>query len=177
MGQVFSKFDMSSTEELFQKVSDRAEKEEERNEELAESYAFNMVMLAKKYDDWFLDPIVGLVLPGVGDVLSAAAMLPGIYVSMFKLRSIRLTLAIFCCGMIDLLVGCIPMVGDLVDAFYKSNKMAARLIIGYAEDDPDTISEINKKAGWGVVILAVLALIMYAMYEVILGIYNWIGSL
>lgn len=177
MGKVFEKYDMSLTEDIIEKVSARIEKEEQRIENLEDSSAFNMVLLSKKYDDWFLDPIVGLVVPGVGDLLSSAAMLPGLYVSLFKLHSFRLTLAIFCCGMIDMLVGAVPMLGDLVDAFYKSNKIACRLIIGYVEGDPETMKEINRRAIWGVVTLGVIAMLFYFMYEAIMNLYHWFASL
>lgn len=177
MGRVFAQYDISETEKIIQKVSTRMERQEARNESLAESSAFNMVLLAKKYDDWFLDPIVGVLLPGIGDVISSAAMLPGLYVAMFRLRSFRLTLAVFCCGMIDLLVGLIPALGDLIDAFYKSNKITARLIIGYAENDPDVMAEINKKASWGVVMLIIIALIVYFLYEAIMSMYHWFATL
>lgn len=177
MGNVIKEIDTSAYEKMVDKLNKAVEEEERHAEALADSPSFQLVYAAKKYDDWFLDPIVGLVIPGFGDILSSIAILPALYVSTVKLQSIRLTIAILYVSILDILCGIIPGAGDLVDAFYKSNKIACRLIVGYVEDDEATQQEINKKATWGVFVLAIIGLIIYAFYSALVAIYDWFAGL
>lgn len=177
MGNVIKKIDLSGFEEKVNKANALLEREEEIADNLAESPAFNLMVWAKRYDDWFLDPLVGLFIPGVGDFLSSLATLPALHVAIFKVKSARLALAIFCGMMIDLIVGAIPIGGDLFDAFFKSNKRAYRLIVGYVEDVEATKEEVNKRAVQGVIILIVIGLLVYFFIELILKIFHWFQSL
>lgn len=83
MGNVIKKIDLSGFEEKVNKANARMEREEEMAENLAESPAFNLMVWAKRYDDWFLDPLVGLFIPGIGDLLSSLATLPALHVAIF----------------------------------------------------------------------------------------------
>lgn len=177
MGKVFEKIDISEFEQLCQEVEKHYEEENSYSDTLMNSSAFNLVYLAKKYDDWFLDPIVGLIIPGIGDIISSIASLPSLYVAIFKVKSFKLTLAIFYITVLDVLCGIIPGAGDIVDAFYKTNKKAARWIVGYVEGDSNTISEINKSAAWGSIMLIVLGFLIWAFYSIIMSVYHWIANL
>jgi hypothetical protein len=84
--------------------------------------------LAKWTDSRFLDPIFGLVLPGLGDVLGVAA---GLYivavgvrhgVPRSVVRRMLINLAIDCLG------GVIPIVGDVFDFLNRANLRNARLL-------------------------------------------------
>lgn len=176
MGSVLRKVDITKYSEMHGEVSKHFDQLQKEQENLTESSSFNMVLLAKKYDDYFLDPIVGFFLPGFGDIISSLAALPAIHVAMFKLRSVKLTIAILYITILDVLCGVIPFVGDIVDAFYKSNKKACRWIIGYIEEDPDTMSEINKAVVWGVFVLAILGFIVYALFSFIMSVYHWFAD-
>lgn len=177
MGSVIKRVDLSKYSAIYEEVEKHFEQLEEQQENLIESSSFNMVLLAKKYDDYFLDPLVGLILPGFGDFISSLAALPALHVALFKLRSVKLTIAILYITILDVLCGVIPIAGDVVDFFYKSNKKAYRWIIGYINEDPGTMSEINKASTWGVVVLAGLALIIYALYSLIMSIYHWFAGI
>lgn len=177
MGRVFEKVDISNFEKIALEVDKYYEEENSLKDEISESTAYNLVYMAKKYDEWFLDPIVGLIIPGVGDIISSLAATPALYVAAFKIRSFKLTLAILYITVLDVLCGIIPGVGDVVDAFYRTNKKAARWIVGYNEGDQATISEINKSAAWGSVMLIVLGLLVWALFSIIMSIYHWFKDL
>lgn len=177
MGKVIEIIDTRDFEESLAKVEKYMANEAHQAEKLSDSTSFQLVWLAKKYDDWFLDPIVGFVLPGVGDFLSSAAILPALYIALFRIRSIKLAFAIFYIGILDLIVGAIPMAGDIIDAFYKANKKAARWLVGYIDNDPNVKDEVNKAAGWGVFVLLLIGLLTYLCYEIIVGIFHWIQGL
>lgn len=177
MGRVFEKIDISEFEEMTKDVEKYFAEEERFSDSLMNSTAFNLVYYAKKYDDWFLDPIVGMIIPGVGDIISSLAVLPSMYVAIFKVKSFKLSLAIFYITVLDILCGIIPGLGDIVDAFYKSNKKAARWIVGYLEGDDETISQINKSAAWGSVMLVIIGVLIWVLYEILVSIYNWFANI
>lgn len=177
MGNVISKFSIKEYTKEREKFISEMEKEQRKCEEFEQSTSYTLMRYAKSYDDWFLDPIVGFFIPGFGDLLSSAASIPALHVAIFKLKSFTLTIAILSCTLIDLIVGAIPIFGDIVDAFYKSNKRAYRLVVGYYEDDPETKSEINKRAFTGCIILAIIGLLIWGFYELIIGIYHWLANL
>lgn len=84
--------------------------------------------LARLMDDAYLDPLIGLLLPGAGDLVTLA---PSLYVVLVALRNgvskaviarMLLNLAL------DLAVGSIPVLGDLFDAGFKANKRNVELL-------------------------------------------------
>lgn len=177
MGNVISKIPVEDYYKQREKFISEMEKENAKAEEFAESISFRLMSYAKSYDDYFLDPIVGFFIPGFGDLLSSMASIPALHIAIFKLRSFTLTIAILAGFIIDLIVGVIPIAGDIIDAFYKSNKRSYRFIIGYYEDDPEVKSEINKKAVIGCILLALIGVILWTFYEMVVGIYNWVVGL
>ncbi|MBC8132140.1 MAG: DUF4112 domain-containing protein [Deltaproteobacteria bacterium] len=84
--------------------------------------------VAKWTDARFVDPLLGLVLPGVGDVLGAAA---GLYIVMIAVRhgAPRTVVARMLFNLsIDCLGGVVPIVGDLFDALNRANVRNVRLL-------------------------------------------------
>jgi len=74
-----------------------------------------------------LDAVVGLV-PGVGDTLTSLAsfyiLLAGVRYGVPKITLLRMALNIG----IDYLLGSVPIIGDALDFFWKSNDMNMNLI-------------------------------------------------
>ena len=174
MGKVVELVDRNSYDRNAAAVDRRLQDEAYMMEKLSRSTAYKYVWIAKKYDDWFLDPIVGFFLPAFGDALSSAAILPAFYIALTKIRSVKLAYAILIIGAIDLLVGVIPTVGDVIDAFYKANKKAARWIVGFVEKDPYVNDEVNQTVIWGTVGLAILIGLIYLCFSMIMNLYHWI---
>lgn len=84
--------------------------------------------LARWLDDRLLDPLLGLILPGVGDAIGA---LLGAYLVVIALK--RKLPAVIVARMLlnlalDALVGAIPVAGDLFDALFRANKMNVALL-------------------------------------------------
>lgn len=176
MGNVIKEVDLTEYKALVEDVRRYNEEEEHQRETLSESGAFSMVYAAKKFDDYLLDPAIGFFLPAFGDILSSLATFPALYVAIFKLRAFRLTVAILYTMAIDMICGFLPVAGDIVDIFHKSNKIACRLIVGYVEKDPSTLEEIDKKATWGIVWLIVLGLIVYGLYSLLSSLLHTISG-
>jgi hypothetical protein len=86
--------------------------------------AFTIPVIRKKVG---LDPLLGL-LPIGGDTVSALLAAYALWVA-YELRLpnaviVRMGINII----LDLLVGAIPVVGDVADAFWKSNQMNLKLL-------------------------------------------------
>lgn len=149
-----------------------------RRSEIENSISYRITkFIASIMDRYFLDPILGLV-PGIGDILSSTLMLPSIYVSLFKIRSIPLTLAVLLNILIDTLVGMIPFwVGNVADVFNRAYLKNLRLIVGYVEGDRQVIEEVDRKAVWSTVLIAVVILLICLMVKLVAMVADRIGSL
>lgn len=81
-----------------------------------------------------LDPIIGFLLPGAGDAVTGVGS-GSLFVLAIKERVPTVVLMRMVVNIvIDVLVGAIPIVGDLFDAFWKSNRKNLDLIEKYRSD-------------------------------------------
>lgn len=127
-----------------------------RTKRLGSGADFKMLkVIYKVMDKWGLDPIIGFFIPGLGDVITTVVTIPFIFTSIFKLRSVPLTLAIISNCLLDLLIGMVPVVGDIGDFMYKSYKKNYYMIVGYVEGDQTTINDVNSKALWACVLITI----------------------
>lgn len=161
------------------KEIERQERKMLKQIDLEYSTSYKLIYYLKKYmDDYFLDPILGFFVPVIGDILPSLLVAPYIYVSLFKIRSIPLTLAIIYNMLLDWLIGMIPMyIGDVIDVFNKAYKKNWKLIVGFVEDDEETIQEVNKKAIFMGIMIFILSLLIYWVYQLLAYIYEGIASL
>ena len=144
--------------------------------ETSRTYRFTK-RIARWMDRYYLDPIIGFFLPAYGDVVTALLNLPYLYISMLKLRSIPLTLAIIYNLLLDVCVGLIPILGDLFDVFNKSYTKNSRLLTGFVEGDRTIIREVNRKALIIGILCLLLILFIYLLILLILQIGSWIGDI
>lgn len=167
---------VESAQEKERKRQERILKRKRDLEENSSSYACAK-WAAKWLDGCFLDPILGFVVPGLGDGVNAILSLPMLYLAAVRIGSLPLTLVILTNLIKDALIGLIPFLGDVVDIFYRMNKRNYRLVVGYIEEDPAIIEEINTRAKWAVVSLLVIAAIVYGLYQMFAGIWSYISCL
>jgi hypothetical protein len=109
----------------------------EEQKELNEEKLLRLKRLSHKLDEAFtvpgterkigIDPIIGLI-PGGGDliggVLSIYIMYAGIGMGVSRAVIIRM----FGNVALEFVIGCIPIIGDLFDATWKSNQRNVKLI-------------------------------------------------
>lgn len=158
----------------------RQEKKNRRREEIEISSSYSMIKGIKIIlDDWYVDGIVGLVIPGgIGDALSGSLSLPYLYISMFKVRSFSLTLAILYNMLLDVILGMIPFfVGDVIDFFNKSFKRNYRLIVGFVEDDQETIRQVKRKSVYFFFMILIFIGLIYLLFVLGAMLINWIRGL
>jgi len=118
-------------------------------------------------DDYYLDPLIGLV-PVVGDVFTMLTSLPFIFVALFEIGSVPLTLAVIANTLKDSVVGMLPFyIGNILDFFVKSNKENYRLIVGYVEGDEQVREEVRRTAIRSSILIVLLLLVVYALIALI----------
>lgn len=153
------------------KERQRIEKKEARRAVLEKDGSYRTVKwISVAMDNFMLDPIIGFFVPGFGDVLTSVMTLPFIYVSLFKIKSIPLTLAVIYNMLIDAILGAIPFfIGDIIDVFNRSYKKSYRLIVGFIEDDKEIIKEVNRKALTTAVLIVVFCFIIYWLVSLVIS--------
>jgi hypothetical protein len=118
------------------------------------------------------DPIIGAV-PWVGDVLAAlfscAIVLQAHHMRVPRTVQARMLLN----TAIDVIVGCVPVVGDVADVFWKSNARNFALLERHAtEPQPATIGD-RLFVGGVLIAVAAMALIplimVYLVYRLLVG--------
>ncbi|KIP61284.1 hypothetical protein ST43_02940 [Prevotella pectinovora] len=138
------------------------EKKQAKREQMMNRSSYRMMVKTAKYmDKYYLDPLIGLIPGGVGDTISSLVALPFIYYSLCVVKSIPLTLAVIYNILIDVMLGAIPVIGNVFDIFKRSYVENLRLITGYIEDDKEIISKVRKKAFATALLIAVVCFLIY----------------
>ena len=149
----------------------------EKQKIIRNSVSYKLVhAIALWMDRRLLDPLIGLVLPGFGDALTSVFAVPYLYLSIVKLKSIPLTLAIICNILLDVLIGIIPYIGVVGDVFKRAFTRNAALIKGYVEGDKAIMQEIDRKAVGMAFLIVILCGLIYAMVLTAVKIVEWVGS-
>ncbi|MBR4327214.1 MAG: DUF4112 domain-containing protein [Bacteroidales bacterium] len=156
----------------------RREKKELAREKLEGDFSYRTVKgISFLMDKCFADAILGFVAPGVGDFLTSVLTLPFLYVSVFKVKSLPLTLALLYNMMLDCFIGLTPYLGDVLDIFHRSYAKNYRLIVGFVEDDQDIIAEVRRSAWKSAIMIVVLGVACYFVYQLVKGLYMSIAAM
>jgi hypothetical protein len=123
-----------------------------------------------------LDAIIGLI-PGVGDVVTSLASLY-ILGAANRYNVPRITLARMAANiLLDTLLGAIPIVGDVFDAFWKSNQRNVELLRRHANAPPGAEKRLQLRDRWFVIAVIVgLVMLMIAAGVAAFWILSWIFS-
>ena len=181
LGMNFEREDLKRNTALA-KEQERVEKKQAKREQMMNRSSYRMMVKTAKYmDKYYLDPLIGLIPGGVGDTISSLLAFPFIYYSLCVVKSIPLTLAVIYNILIDVMLGAIPVIGNVFDIFKRSYVDNLKLITGYIEDDKEIINMVNKKAFWTAVFIAVLCWLIYVVISWAISlstwVYDWIVSL
>jgi hypothetical protein len=79
-------------------------------------------------DRRYLDPLLALVLPGVGDVLGAVIGLASVVVAVRMRAHPALIARMLIHLAVDALLGSIPLLGPVIDIFYRANSRNLELL-------------------------------------------------
>ncbi len=103
------------------------------DEKIADPRVARAATIARLLDKSKIDPILGLLIPGAGDLLSAAI---GVYV--ISVASSRRVSKVLIARMVinlatDTILGVIPLVGDIFDFFFRANERNMKLLVARHE--------------------------------------------
>jgi hypothetical protein len=120
--------------------------------------------LARVLDSYFVDPILGLLIPGGGDVLGS---LIGVYTIVIAMRR-RVSPVVIARMLLNLaadaMIGFIPLVGDVFDFGFKANQRNVELLAKVSEHGGRaTPRDWLVLIGAAVAFLAVIALVIYGI--------------
>ena len=114
--------------------------------------------LAHWLDDRYLDPLVGLLLPGVGDLGMSFLGLYLVGVAVHRrLPPVVIARMLLNLGL-DSLVGSVPLVGDVFDFTWKANKRNAKLLGARHQARKATVGDYAMVAGAVLLLVIGLAL-------------------
>jgi hypothetical protein len=120
------------------------------------------VETARKLVTWldrrYLDPILGLLVPGAGDIVTGAT---GLYLVSLavKMKLPAVVIARMLLNLaVDLIVGAVPLVGDLFDFAFRANVRNLALLEHRAEVGRASGRDWLFVAGAGLLFLVALAI-------------------
>jgi hypothetical protein len=120
--------------------------------------------LARVMDGWYVDPILGFVVPWAGDVISAGLGLYPVALAWRRGAPKSLIARMLLNLSVDLVSGAVPFVGDIWDFFFKAHRRNLELLRtrmqdgAVSRDRRSTTRDTAVVAAAGVVFLGALAL-------------------
>jgi len=118
-----------------------------------------------------IDPLLGLV-PGAGDWLGGAVSLYFLFQAVLRGGRTAILLRMFLNILLDVLIGSIPLVGEIFDVYWKANEQNAE-ILKEIDRDPERTTTDSRFWLWSVfvqlvaLIIAVLLLIGWLIAELL----------
>lgn len=165
-------------EKALAKEEKRREKKELARQKLENDWMYKMVKgISFLMDKCFVDAILGFVIPGIGDFLTVVLSFPFLFVALFKIRSIPLFLAMLYNIVLDCFIGLTPVIGDILDVFYRSYVKNYRLIVGFVEDDAEVIDEVRRSAWKFAILILILGVACFFLYLAVKGLYQSLAAL
>ena len=123
--------------------------------------------LTRVLDGYLLDPLLGLILPGAGDLVGS---LLGLYLVAIAVRQ-RMSPVIVARMLLNLALdaglGLVPLLGDLADFAFKANQRNLALLVDRHDTGRATARDWLAVAGAAAVFAAVIAAVIYAAVAVI----------
>jgi Domain of unknown function (DUF4112) len=123
--------------------------------------------LARWLDGAMLDPILGLVLPGVGDLASSAAGLTVVVLAIRRRLPAVIIARMLLNLAVDAAVGSVPIAGDLFDLFHRAHRKNAELFTARSAGSKSSWRDWLVVIAAGVAFVVALALPVYVAYRVI----------
>ena len=113
-----------------------------------------------------LDPIIGFLLPGAGDVITGASSISLLFLAL-KERIPTVAIGRMVVNiLVDTIVGSVPIAGDAFDVIWRSNRKNLEIIQQYKDDpkaEPSRLDYALVYGGIGLVMLSIAIPITLAL--------------
>jgi len=124
--------------------------------------------MARILDHYLVDPLIGLVLPGAGDLIGSLLGLYTVAVAIRRKMSPVIVARMLMNLALDALVGVVPLLGDIADIAFKANERNVKLLVDRAEDGGKaTARDWAMIVGAALVFGAAIGLTIYALVAVV----------
>ncbi len=144
-----------------EKAEQEAKKIEARRQEIEGNAIYRIFISGFSFGLDILDGVLGFV-EGVGDFLTTIISFVYVYISLFVVRSFRLTLAVLTITLIDAIIGFIPFAGSIVDLIFCGNYINKNMIKGFVDGNKEARRRVNIISSFSfIVISSVVVLIIY----------------
>ena len=123
--------------------------------------------LTRVLDHYLVDPVLGLVLPGVGDLIGSML---GLYLVVLAVK--RQTSPVILARMLlnlalDAGLGLVPIVGDLADFAFKANEKNLALLSQRPAAGKATVRDWLVVSAAALAFIAVIALVIYGIVALV----------
>ena len=127
--------------------------------------------LAGVLDHYLVDPVIGLVLPGAGDMLGSLLGLYTVALAIRRKMSPVIVARMLMNLAIDAAIGIIPLVGDLADLGFKANQRNVALLAERTEQGGKaTKKDWLAVVGAALVFGLAIGLSIYALVKIVTAI-------
>ena len=150
--------------------SDADERARQRATDLARART-----LARLMDGRFLDPVLGLVLPGLGDAAGAVVGLYIVYLARKHGAPRRVQARMLMNLAVDCLGGLLPVLGDLFDLLNRANLRNARLLQEHFAEREDAAPGSRSSLGLLAAVLVLAAVLAAAVVAAVFSV-RWLQS-
>ncbi len=144
-----------------EKAEQEAKKIEARRKEIEENGIYRIFISGFSFGLDIIDGVLGFV-EGVGDFFTTAVSFVYVYISLFIVRSFRLTLAVLTITLFDAVIGFIPFAGSIVDLVFCGNYINKNMIKGFVEGNKEARRRVNIISSFSFLAIAIfVCLIIY----------------
>lgn len=123
--------------------------------------------LARVLDHYLVDPLLGLLLPGVGDLIGSLLGLYLVAIAVRRRMSPVIVARMLLNLALDAALGAIPLIGDIADFAYKANERNLALLVGRRETGRSTARDWLAVGGAVAAFATVIGLVIYAVVALI----------
>ena len=123
--------------------------------------------LARVLDHYLVDPLLGLILPGAGDLIGALLGLYLVAIAVRRRMSPVVVARMLLNLALDAVLGAIPLIGDIADFAYKANQRNLALLVGRRTTGRATARDWLAVGGAAAAFAAVIGLVIYALVALV----------
>jgi hypothetical protein len=123
--------------------------------------------LARVLDHYLVDPLLGLLLPGAGDLIGSLLGLYLVAIAVRRRMSPVIVARMLLHLALDAVLGAIPLIGDIADFAYKANERNLALLVDRRATGRPTARDWLAVGGAAAAFAAVIGLVIYAMVVLI----------
>jgi hypothetical protein len=123
--------------------------------------------LARVLDHYLVDPLLGLVLPGAGDLIGSVLGLYLVGIAVRRRMSPVIVARMLLNLALDAVFGVIPVIGDIADFAYKANQRNLALLVDRRATRRPTARDWLAVGGAVAVFAAVIGLVVYGLVALV----------